>query len=161
MIQHRAFVIFIAILAIIGTSAGDCTTGSDTHPNAPQAPGPDRGGPPAQNPGQPNPREGDPTPHRKVTVRAGEVEAAFLPATIEIHASPVGFQHSDIMTTSNSQGWSFEVPIGITVTVYAQLKPARAGSKSGWCSIESERLKDGPRIINGAWTASCTLVIPA
>ena len=152
----------IALTLLTGADGKGCSTGEDTHPNAPQQPGPNRGGPPPKVK-TPDPKPGDPEPHHTVIVRAGEVEAVFLPATIVINASPIGFSHDDIMTTSNSQKWSFEVPVGITITVYVQLKPGRVGSKSGWCSIEVPdlKLKDGPRLINGAWFTTCNLVIPA
>lgn len=157
-LRNLALGILVATL-LTGADGKGCEE-SGQHPSMPQQPAPPRDPKPPVI-GTPNPKEGDPTPHRQVIVRAGEVEAAFLPATIEIHASPVGFMHDDILTGSSSQKWSFEVPVGITVTVYVQLKPARAGSKSGWCSVESGKWRDGPRIINGAWTATCTLVIPA
>lgn len=154
---RKLILVSAALAALVATTAGKCDTGEDTHPNAPQQPGPERGGPAVPTLGTPAPKPADPTPHRTVIVRMGEVEAPFLPAEVEIHASPVGFQHSDILTSSNTVTWRFEVPEGITVTVYAQLKPSRTGSKSGWCSIESGTEKDGPRIINGARTATCTL----
>lgn len=54
--------IIIAMAVLLGAAGAQCDAGEDTHPNAPQAPGPERGGQPAQ-PRQPNPQAGDPGPH--------------------------------------------------------------------------------------------------
>lgn len=155
--------ILIAVVAIISVAALAGAKGceeSSQHPSMPQPAPPPRVQPTPQV-GTPNPKEGDPTPHREVIVRAGEVEPQFLPATISIYASPLGFAHDEPMTSSNSVKFRFEVPEGMTVTVNVTVKPAKPGSKSGWCSIESGRLKDGPRIVNGGWHVICNLVIPA
>ncbi len=63
--QQIAGRLALAFAVLLGVGAWDCGTGSDTHPNAPQQPGPERGGPPAQQPQageQPNPAAGDPQP---------------------------------------------------------------------------------------------------
>jgi hypothetical protein len=54
----------IALTLLSGADGSGCHTGEDTHPNAPQQPGPERGGPPAQGRQQPpQPAPGDPAPH--------------------------------------------------------------------------------------------------
>lgn len=62
MNTKRAIRVFItAAVTLLGVSAANCDIGEDSPPNAPQAPGPERGGPPPRQPGQPNP-QADPEP---------------------------------------------------------------------------------------------------
>src|SRR5262245_38272726 len=59
----RALRVFIvSAVVLLGVSAATCDTGSDTHPSAPQAPGPERGGPPVPPPRQVPSPQADPAP---------------------------------------------------------------------------------------------------
>lgn len=157
----------IASVAMIVTTLLGCKdygTGEDTHPNAPQQPGPERGGPPIPRTRNPEPHEGDPNPSGEhyIYVRAGGIEEPGRPWTLTVTAKGASrfTDVREIVTGENHPTVRIpytddEKPIYVTVEV----KPARPGSKKGYCSIEAPGGHDGPRFIAGGWRAQCYLTV--
>ncbi len=157
----RKVKILVALVALVMLTAGKCDTGEDTHPNAPQQPGPDRGGPAVPTNVAPNPHEGDPqpTPKRIVTIRAGVPEENLRPWEIIVVAPGADRPFIDEWVTGKDYNTRVLVPVDSTAQISVEVKPPRVGSKMGFCAIESGSQHDGPRFIAGGWRAQCFLTL--
>lgn len=151
----------IASLVIVPMLGCGPLTGEDTHPNAPQAPGPSRGGPPVPQPTQPSPAPADPNAndHKPITIRAGGFKKEYVPYTVDIYAvggDPANI-HDPVASGDYERTIHYDAARGVTVHVV--VKPSRVGSTAGYCAIEAGNHHDGPRFISGASQLDCYLTI--
>ena len=160
MITRRIVASLLALVVTPGVTAAKCEE-HETHPSAPRAPGPEHGGPPAPQITVPEPKEGDPQPHDRhyILVRAGGIEESGRPWTLTVTARGKGGVIADTQEIVTGKDHP-TVRIAYTdedkpINVVVEVKPARAGSKNGYCGIEWPDGHDGPRYIAGAWRAQC------
>lgn len=159
--MRRLIVLVLAVVVCVGAGASKCTVPENSHPNAPQVPGPERGGHAAQPPGTPNPQAdpGPTNPKRRAVVRAGNVEAEFLPANVYIFVNPINGEYHDVIATPNSIGeWVVDVPDG-EASVDVGLIPAKPGSQNGFCQINEGLHQAGPGFIHGKDGVHCKLLL--
>lgn len=163
--MKKVLIVILAALLPVLLGAAKCEEG-DQHPSAPRVPEVPRTQT-VPTPGQPDPHAGDPQPsghkERVISVHVGAVEAAFLPATVLIYAAGADPRSiEDHLTTSGVATFTlvYDANGSGDINVTVELKPARAGSKSGFCSIEAGQAgRDPARFVAGGWRANCFLRI--
>jgi hypothetical protein len=163
--KPRKWVSFLLVLAFVFVSAEKCP--NDTHPSAPQpAPPP----PPVatEATGQvPDPREGDPEPHPKriVIFRTGVPEENLRPWRVLITTPGGDRPYIDELVVGPEYYTRVLVDANSTAVITVEVKPARKGSKRGFCTIESGNQHDGPRYVtelnalHDGWRVFCYLTL--
>jgi hypothetical protein len=165
MTRNRALA-YLAALLLLSGAEGSC--GSDsTSPSGPDPfPAPPAGqqpAPPADGGGAPAPtvKPGDPEPDdmRMIYVRTGVPEEDKRPYEVEIYAPGATPSNIKELVVGSTFNHTLKYKKGTEVQVRVEVKPSRAGSQAGFCSIESGNKHDGPRFIAGGWRANCWLTV--
>lgn len=157
--MSRRNILIGSLVSLAFLTGAECTAG-DPHPNPPKAPDVR---PPATQPTNvvPDPREGDPkpTPQRIVTISAGVPERGMQPWEIIITAPGSDVPYFDEPISGKDYYTRRLFPVDSTATITVEVKPPRAGSARGFCSINAGKQSDGPRYIAGGWRALCTITL--
>lgn len=157
MIRRLVTLALASVTTLALAGAKGCEE-SGQHPSFPQpAPPPTTKGRQSGAPSAPSPAAGDPKPHKKkrVVFLSVFVEPEFGP--YEVVFSTSSGVHETHPVAGGQWNQTFVYESGQSINISLEVKPARAGSKRGYCSIDDGGLTDH-RTIDGGWRAMCHLV---
>lgn len=174
--QRGVRVFILCAVVLLGVSAWTCDTGQDSHPNAPQVRGPERGGPPVPPPRNPSPAPGDPKPHEpSPSTSKSEEPMRDIKVTVNFdgkdRAIRVKWRANDrdrvetvkgTKAANNTASWPDQAPVGstVTVTAWGQGDKDVKGHVMVWVDAANPEGTVCTSVLQPATPASCTGIVP-